>query len=67
MCRGTQNKKVMSGVNLLFSIFNFQKNILFKIQIGDFPSGPVVKNPPANSGDIELIPDLARSHMSRSN
>ena len=57
----------MSGVNLLFSIFNFQKNILLKIQIGDFPSGPVVKNPPANSGDIELIPDLARSHMSRSN
>jgi len=27
----------------------------------DFPSGLVVKNPPANSGDVGLIPGLGRS------
>ena len=30
----------------------------------DFPGSPVVKNPPANAGDMGLIPDLGRSHMS---
>ena len=24
---------------------------------GDFPGGPVVKNLPANAGDVDLIPD----------
>ena len=33
----------------------------------DFPGGPVVKNPPANTGDADLLPDLGRSHMPRSN
>ena len=33
----------------------------------DFPSGPVVRNPPANSGDMDLIPRLGRSHMPWSN
>ena len=28
-----------------------------------FPSGPVVKNPPANAEDTGLIPSAARSHM----
>ena len=32
-----------------------------------FPGGPVVKNPPANSGDTGLIPGSARSHMPQSN
>ena len=26
----------------------------------DFPGGSVVKNPPADSGDVRLIPKLAR-------
>ena len=30
---------------------------------GDFPDGPVVKNPPANAGDTGLIPALGRPHM----
>ena len=30
---------------------------------GDFPGGPVVKNPPANAGDRGSIPGLGRSHM----
>ena len=28
-----------------------------------FPGGSVVKNLPANAGDMSLIPDLERSHM----
>ena len=24
--------------------------------LGDFPGGPVVKNPPCNAGDVDLIP-----------
>ena len=32
-----------------------------------FPTGSVVKNPPANAGDTGLIPDPRRSHMPGSN
>ena len=32
-----------------------------------FPSGSVVKNPPANAGDRDLILGLGRSHMPWSN
>ena len=31
-----------------------------------FPGGSMVKNPPANAGDTDLIPDLGRSHMPQS-
>ena len=33
---------------------------------GDFPGGAVVKNPPANAGDMGSIPGPGRSHMPRS-
>ena len=33
----------------------------------DFPGGSVVKNPPANTGNTGLNPDLGRSHMPQSN
>ena len=33
----------------------------------DFPSGTVVKNPPANAGDTGSSPGPGRSHMLRSN
>ena len=29
----------------------------------DFICGPVVKNPPANAGDMGLIPGLGKFHM----
>ena len=29
----------------------------------DFPSGPVLKNPPTSAGDKGLIPGQGRSHM----
>ena len=31
------------------------------------PGGPVDKNPPANAGDMGLIPSLGRSHVLQSN
>ena len=34
---------------------------------GSFPGSSVVKNPPANAGDMGLIPDPGRSHMSLNN
>ena len=34
---------------------------------GDFPGGAVVKNPPANAGDMGLSPGPGRSHMPWSN
>ena len=30
---------------------------------GDFPGGPVVKNPPANAGDTGSIPGPGGSHV----
>ena len=33
-----------------------QKYLRSKIQIWDFPDGPVVKNPPSNAGDSGSIP-----------
>ena len=36
-------------------------------KIGDFPGGTVVKNPPANAGDMSSSPGPGRSHMPRSN
>ena len=38
-----------------------------KAENGDFPSGPVVKNPPANAGDTGSSPGPGRSHMLQSN
>ena len=34
---------------------------------GDFPGGAVVKNPPANAGDMGSIPGPGKSHMPQSN
>ena len=39
----------------------------FKIVLGDFPSGSVVRNPPANAGDMGSIPGPEDSHMPQSN
>ena len=33
----------------------------------DFPGSPVVKNPPAYTGDMSSILGLRRSHMSQGN
>ena len=44
-----------------------KKKIYKNHKDGGFPGGSVVKNPPANVGDMDLIPDPERSHMLRSN
>ena len=45
-------------------------------RLGDFPGGPVVKNPPCNAGDVSLIPgqllhmcamEQLRPHTTREN
>ena len=33
----------------------------------EFPGGPEVKNPSANAGDMDLIPDPGRSLMPQNN
>ena len=38
-----------------------------KILVKGFPGGAVVKNPPANAGDMGSSPGPGRFHMSRSN
>ena len=37
------------------------------VQDGGFPVGSLVKSPPANAGDMGLIPSPGRSHMPQSN
>ena len=41
------------------------KKVIFLVR--DFPGGAVVKNPPANAGDMGSIAGPGRSHMPRSN
>ena len=51
--------------------FTYKNKLLvsfcLKHQLWGFPGGSVVKNPPANAGDVGLIPGLGRSHMAWSN
>ena len=41
--------------------------IILKDMQKDFPGGPVVKNLPANEGDMGLTPGPERVHMLQSN
>ena len=45
------------------TLFNFT---IIEIVLRDFPGGAVVKNPPANAGDMGSSPGPGRSHMRRS-
>ena len=40
---------------------------MLRMFVEDFRGGSVVKNPPANAGDMGLSPGLGRSHMLQSN
>ena len=48
-------------------IIIFSALYYYKSRVWDFPGGSVVKNPPANAGDMGSGPVLGRSHMLRSN
>ena len=50
----------------MFFVANIFNNIK-KYKVLGFPGGAVVKNPPANAGDMGSSPGLGRSHMPRSN
>ena len=41
--------------------------VLFKKVFSDFPGGSVVKNQPANAGDMGSSPGPGRLHMPQSN
>ena len=58
-------KKKTSSISIITLNINDSK-ILLKREWG-VPCGPVVKNLPANAGDMGSIPGLGRSHMLRSN
>ena len=42
-------------------------SLIYRTDLGDLPSGAVVKNPPANARDMGSSPGPGRSHMLRSN
>ena len=50
----------------LVVLLNLSDSSIEKL-IRDFPGGTVVKNPPANAGDMDSIPGLGRTHMPQSN
>ena len=52
--------------SIFFHPFTFSLCVSLKL-IRNFPGGPVVKNPPANTGDTGLISGLGRSHVPWSN
>ena len=60
------NVKCQGKIRKHQTIFSFRVISKFT-QIRAFPSGSVVKNPPANAGDKGVIPDPGRSHTPRSN
>ena len=55
------NKLYVQMLSTNYYLFLFKNNYL------DFPGGPVIKNPPANTGDMGLSPGPGRSHMPWSN
>ena len=59
-------EKVTLDTSVLF-LFSFCISFKKSLHAGDFPSGAVGKNPPANAGDTGSSPGLGRSHMPRSN
>ena len=44
-----------------------EKKVYLINDVEDFPGGAVVRNPPANAGDVGSSPGLGKSHMSQSN
>ena len=47
----------------IFMCKELQRNDFLEGWAWDFPSGPVIKNPPASTGDMGSIPSPGRLHM----
>ena len=56
-----------SGIFPHYDFLNFHVWSFFQSPAKGFPGDPMVKNLPANAGDIGLISGLGRFHMPRSN
>ena len=57
----TNTQRVDMAESILTKSFDFWE-CLIKIFLG-FPSSPVVKNPPANAGDMGSIPGPGKFHI----
>ena len=59
----TKTRFKKAAMTTLSIIFKLQKIKYKEIIFRDFPSGAVIKNLPANAGDICLSPGPGKSHM----
>ena len=57
-------KKIINYIKGLLQMN--KKKIKKPTKNGGFPGGSVIRNPPANAGDTDLIPGLRRSHIPQS-
>ena len=53
----------MLDENLFCYIYEEEKQKIINNSVSGFPGGTVVKNLPANAGDMGSSPGLGRSHM----
>ena len=54
-------------LQLILQTHKDHKKLLSTIKCQDILGGPVVMNPPANAGNMDLIPGPGRFHMLKSN
>ena len=54
-------------MNIYYMAIIFMTIVFKEFWGGEFPGGTVVKNPPANAGDVGLSSGPGRSHMPWSN
>ena len=69
---GVLNNGIRRTINVLFKIKKKRcpgtgNRMIENPEVGDFPGGTVVRNPPANAGDTGSGPGPGRFHMPRSN
>ena len=63
---GTQQSVVHQAFPVILMYARCENHLVRRSNV-DFPGGSVVKNPPANAGDMGLSPGLGRFHMLQSN
>ena len=62
-CQSNLKYEEQSWSITLSDVKMYYKTIVIIIVWLGFPSGSMLKNPPANSGDMGLIPDPGRCYM----